>query len=74
MAKNVYILNIILNLVREWMKDRNDTSSGVDSWIFAGFTKNIMGQWRDASTDEMLEWNDNWSIGEYHKPFILLSV
>ena len=57
-------MNFILNLVREWIKERNDTSSGVDSWLFAGFTKNIMGQWHDATTNEILEWNDNWSSGE----------
>ena len=56
---------MVLNQVKERVKELNDTSTEMDSWIFAGFTKNIIGQWRDATTDEMLEWDDNWSIGEW---------
>ena len=57
---------MVLNQVKERVKELNDTSTEMDSWIFAGFTKNIIGQWRDATTDEMLEWDDNWSVGECH--------
>ena len=64
---------MVLNLVKERVNELNGTSTemdswihGQDSWIFAGFTKNIIGQWRDATTDEMLKWDDNWSIGQCH--------
>ena len=71
-SKNINRLEKVLNLVKERVKELNDTptenpfhtATEMDSWIFAGFTKNIIGQWRDATTDEMLEWDDNWSIGK----------
>ena len=56
---------MVLNLVKERVNELNGTSTEL-SWIYAGFTKNIIGQWRDATTDEMLKWDDNWSIGQCH--------
>ena len=64
-SKNVDRLEMVLNLVKERVNELNGTSTEL-SWIYAGFTKNIIGQWRDATTDEMLKWNDNWSIGQCH--------
>ena len=64
-SKNVDRLEMVLNLVKERVNELNGTSTEL-SWIYAGFTKNIIGQWRDATTDEMLKWDDNWSIGQCH--------
>ena len=62
-ATDDHRLNKILKLFKEKVKEPKNTPA--DSWIFAGFNKNFMGQWRDVTTNEMLVWDDNWSLGDY---------